>query len=98
VIYAWSGIIMTASGAVIWYTLRMANAMDRNTSHAVRCAALVLSVTGLWGFLAPIAGQMHAPYDPAAWLLLGVALLMMSDRRRPIHIRDRVTSEITQPS
>lgn len=92
-IYAWTGLIMAAAGAVIWYTLRMANAMDKHTSHAVRCAALLLSVTGLWGFLAPIAGQMHEPADPAAWLLLGIALLMMADRRRPIERRERISAE-----
>lgn len=95
-IYAWTGFVMAAAGAVIWYTLRMANAMDRYTSHPVRCAALLLSVTGLWGFLAPIAGQMHEPADPAAWLLLGIALLLLSDRRRPLQRRERVTSGITQ--
>lgn len=83
-LYIWTVTVMSASCITVWRTLQMANAMDATTSHGVRCGASIMAVSGLWGVLSPISGDMHSFTEPSAWLLLGLGVYMLSERRRPM--------------
>lgn len=73
---------------VIWSSICAANFMSLKTPFLVRCAYLLLGVGAAAALLAP--GYLHrAPTFAELLLVLGLALLSMADRRRPMYLVQR---------
>lgn len=63
------------------------NSMDRRTSHVVRLAWVVMTTVALCVLLDPLYGNWRCPNLRETVLLVGLAIYVGFERRRPCALR-----------
>lgn len=83
--YLWTGAVMASASVILYRCITIANAMDANSNHGIRCATCVISLIALGEVLAPLAGRV--PDAPEGWLVIAMGIYFWSDKRRPVFRR-----------
>lgn len=63
------------------------NNMSRHTSHGMRLAWVSLTTGAAGVLLSPLYGRMHSPTFWETALVVGIAMYVLFERRRPDNLR-----------